>query len=61
MNIIMDKTSLMPHLVLSTPTMMPQRAPAHMAAMKHRGMSTILGRWPKRMPTTAAAIEPTTN
>ena len=61
MNMIMDSTSLMPRFVFSRATMMPQSAPTAMAARKHRGISTNLGRSPSRMPTTAAAMEPMTN
>ena len=61
MNIIMDSTSLIPHLFLSTPTRAPQRAPASIAAMKHRGIRMTEGRPPRSMPTQAAAMEPRTN
>ena len=57
----MASTSLMPHLVFRVPTMMPQRAPAAMAARKHSGIRAGLGRSFSRMPVTAAAMEPTTN
>ena len=57
---IMDSTSLMPHLVFRTPTTRPHRAPAAAAARKHRGIRITEGAG-TRMPTTQAAMEPTTN
>ena len=61
MNMIILSTSLIPHLVFRNATMIPQTAPAAMAARKQRGIRIGLGRFPNRMPTTAAAMEPTTN
>ena len=58
---IMLSTSLMPRLVFNRPTMMPQSAPAAMAATKHSGTSITLGRSGSNMPTTAAPIVPITN
>ena len=58
---IIESTSLMPHLVLRKPTMTPQTAPASMAVRKHRGISRGLGMEAPRMAVTAAAMEPTTN
>ena len=51
----------MPHFVLRKATISPQSMPASIAAIKHSGMSTPFGSEPKRMPTTAADMEPTTN
>ena len=60
MNMIMESTSLMPHFTLRMPTIMPHTAPATAEASTHRGTSTMAGAG-TRMPTTQAAMLPTTN